>query len=172
MAQFYVFFNPDAKEIHALLTDSAPAESTKVGEFSHNGADPLGYSDNHAIFHHIREIFYKLDEEGNSSFFPDNITDFSPYKIIADELVLPTRILVVSDEVTVAEEDTVDLGVTISPSNTYNTDVTYSSSDDAIATVSEAGIVTGVAEGEAVITITSDAVSTVQRTVSVIVTAD
>lgn len=170
MAQFYVFFNPEAKEIHALLNDSAPANSTKVGEFTHNGDDPLGYVDNHVIYQHIRDIFYKVDLEGNPSFFPDNITDFAPYKITVDVLVLPMRIDVTSDDVSVAEGATVDLEVTVVPDGAFNKDVTYSSSDEAIATVSDTGTVTGVAEGETEITITSDAVGTVQKTVSVTVT--
>ena len=171
MAQYYVFFNPEAKEIHALLDDSAPEDATKVGEFSHNGDDPLGYVDNHAIFQHIRDIFYKVNLEGDPSFFPDNITDFAPYKITVEKLILPMRINVVSDEVTAAKGATVDLEVTVLPADTFNKDVSYSSSDEAIATVSPEGIVTGVEEGEAEITISSDAVGTVQKTVSVTVTA-
>lgn len=172
MAQFYVFFNPEAKEIHALLNDSAPAGATKVGEFSHNGDDPLGYVHNHVIYQHIRDIFYKLNTEGEPSFFPDNITDFAPYKITVDELILPMRIEVDSDAVTVAEGATVDLEVTVVPEGAYNKDVTYESADEGVATVSDTGTVTGVAEGETVITITSDAVGTVQKTVSVTVTAE
>jgi len=172
MTQFYVFFNPEAKEIHALLNDVAPVVgATKVGEFSHNDDDSLGYLDNHVAYQHIRDIFYKLNLEGQPSFFPDNITDFAPYKITVEELVLPMRINVVPDTVSVAVAATVNLEVTILPASAFNKNVTYSSSDEAIATVSPEGIVTGVAVGEAVITIISDAVSTLQKTVSVTVTA-
>ena len=172
MTQFYVFFNPEAKEIHALLNDVAPGVgSTKVGEFSHNGEDALGYVDNHVAYQHIRDIFYKLNSDGEVSFFPNNVTDFSGYKITVEKLVLPMRINTVSDTVSVAVAATVDLEVAILPADTFNKNVTYSSSDEAVATVSSAGIVTGVAVGEAVITITSYAVSTLQKTVGVTVTA-
>lgn len=172
MAQFYVFFNPEAKEIHALLNDSAPVSATKVGEFSHNGDDPLGYVDNHVIYHHIRDIFYKLNSDGDPSFFPDNITDFAPYKIFVDELVLPMRIDVTPADVSVVVAASVELEVTVVPDGTYNKDVTYESADVGIATVSDTGSITGVAEGQTEITITSDAVGTVQKTVSVTVTAE
>lgn len=171
MAQFYVFFNPEAKEIHALLNNSAPAGATKVGEFSHNGVDALGYAHNHVAYQHIRDIFYKLNSDGKVSFFPNNITDFAGYKITVDKVVLPMRINTVSDGVSVAVAATVDLQVAILPADTYNKDVTYSSSDEAVATVSSAGIVTGVAVGEAEITITSDAVNTLQKIVRVTVIA-
>lgn len=171
MTPFYVFFNPEAKEIHALLNDSAPVGATKVGEFSHNGNDALGHVHNHVAFQHIRDIFYKLNPDGEVSFFPDNVTDFVNYKIIVEKLVLPMRINTISNAVSAVVGATADLEVAILPADTFNKDVTYSSSDEAIATVSAAGIVTGVAVGEAEITITSDAVNTLQKTVGVTVTA-
>lgn len=53
-------------------------------------------------------------------------------------------------------DDTRQLNVTIEPSNATNQDVTYSSSDDGIATVNNDGLVTAIAEGEATITVTVD----------------
>ena len=51
--------------------------------------------------------------------------------------------------------ETLDLEATVAPQDATNTDVTWTSSDDAVATVSEAGVVTAVALGEAIITVTT-----------------
>ncbi|MCC2249082.1 Ig-like domain-containing protein [Virgibacillus sp. AGTR] len=51
---------------------------------------------------------------------------------------------------------TQQLTETVSPSNATNKGVTWSSSDEAIATVDSTGLVTAVAEGSATITVTTD----------------
>src|SRR5699024_2721380 len=48
------------------------------------------------------------------------------------------------------------LNVTIEPSDADNQDVTYTSDDEAIATVNANGLVTAIAEGTATITVTTD----------------
>jgi uncharacterized protein YjdB len=53
-------------------------------------------------------------------------------------------------------ESTLQLTAVITPEDADNKTVTWSSSDDAVATVSEDGLVTGVAEGEAIITVTTE----------------
>ena len=50
---------------------------------------------------------------------------------------------------------TTKLNSTVAPSTATNKSVSYKSSDDAIATVSSNGTVTGVAEGDATITVTT-----------------
>jgi uncharacterized protein YjdB len=47
------------------------------------------------------------------------------------------------------------LSPTISPSNATNKDVSYSSSNNSIATVSSSGLITGITPGEATITVTT-----------------
>lgn len=61
----------------------------------------------------------------------------------------PVTITMTKTEETVAAGSTVSLGATISPDTLT---MTWSSDDEDIATVSNAGVVTGVAAGEAVIT--------------------
>lgn len=55
----------------------------------------------------------------------------------------------------IAVDETLQLVATVYPTNASNKNVTYSSSDDSIATVSATGLVTGVAEGTATITVTT-----------------
>ena len=52
--------------------------------------------------------------------------------------------------------DTATLTVTVSPATATNQTVHWSSSDDTVATVSDSGVVTAVAAGEAIITVTSE----------------
>ncbi len=51
---------------------------------------------------------------------------------------------------------TVQLAATVTPADANNQVVTFSSSDESIATVSEGGLVTGVSEGDVMITVTTE----------------
>lgn len=57
---------------------------------------------------------------------------------------------------TLIEAETLQLIATITPDNATNKNVTWSSSDDAIATVDANGLVTAIAAGEAIITVTTE----------------
>ncbi len=56
---------------------------------------------------------------------------------------------------TLTVEETFQLDCTVEPSNASNKEVSWKSSDDKIATVSENGLVTAIAKGTAIITVTS-----------------
>lgn len=56
---------------------------------------------------------------------------------------------------TVAENATTNLTATVFPSNATNKEITWSSSDDTVATVTNEGVVTGVSDGTAIITATT-----------------
>ena len=56
---------------------------------------------------------------------------------------------------TIAVSDTITLTATVAPDNATNKAVTWSSSDDAIATVTDAGVVEGKSAGTATITVTT-----------------
>lgn len=68
-----------------------------------------------------------------------------------------TKVSVDKDKVTLglAENQTHQIIVTITPGNAENKDVTYSSSDETVAVVSETGLITPKKIGNAVITVTS-----------------
>ena len=57
---------------------------------------------------------------------------------------------------TIAKDATAQLTATVLPENASNPSVTWSSSDETIATVSEDGIVTGIKAGSATITVTTE----------------
>lgn len=71
-------------------------------------------------------------------------------------VVEPVSISVSPESASILIDTTVQLGVTFVPEDTTETNITWTSSDDAIATVDENGLVTGVAIGNAIITATTD----------------
>jgi uncharacterized protein YjdB len=66
-----------------------------------------------------------------------------------------TGVMISAAELTLAAGETESLTALVLPDNAAEKSVTWSSNTSAVATVSEAGVVTAVAEGEAVITVTT-----------------
>ncbi|MBW0761335.1 Ig-like domain-containing protein [Mammaliicoccus lentus] len=66
-----------------------------------------------------------------------------------------TGVAITPKTVSVDVDGTTKLNSTVAPSTATNKTVSYNSSDEAVATVSSNGTVTGVAEGEATITVTT-----------------
>ncbi|MFT4122272.1 MAG: carboxypeptidase regulatory-like domain-containing protein [Microbacteriaceae bacterium] len=89
------------------------------------------------------------------------------YVITIDVAEEPTSVTVTGTSSVVVGETTT-LTATVAPDDADQS-VTWSSSDTAVATVSSAGVVTGVAEGTAVITATSDADDDISGSLSVTV---
>ncbi|MFP1933397.1 phage tail tube protein [Lonsdalea quercina] len=84
------------------------------------------------------------------------VGDASTIQVIdSDETVSVTGVTVAPSTVSVAEGETTQLTATVAPADASNTSVTWSTSNASVATVSGAGVVTGVAEGTATITATT-----------------
>ena len=90
-----------------------------------------------------------------------NFIVFNGTTTLGKETIVPTNIAVESislnintSSITVGQE--VQLAATISPYNATNKKVTWSTSDSTKVTVDENGLVTGIAEGEAIITATTN----------------
>ena len=85
--------------------------------------------------------------------------------------VYPTSISLTAESSSISIGGTTQLTVGYTPSDTNVKNVTYSSSSESIATVSNTGLVTGIAEGSATITATAQAASgTVSATTTITVT--
>ncbi|MGI6307776.1 MAG: leucine-rich repeat protein [Dethiobacteria bacterium] len=75
------------------------------------------------------------------------------YKV---QIVAVTGVSISESDQTLNEGETIQLNAVVEPENATNKGVSWSSSDEAVATVSETGLVTAVSEGEATITVTTD----------------
>lgn len=80
--QYNVFITSGSEgELKVLLAEETVTEiddAVLIGNINHTTAeDDLGVKDNHVLYQHIREMLYHVDREGNSSFWPDNVTDIS-----------------------------------------------------------------------------------------------
>ncbi len=92
--------------------------------------------------------------------------------VLSFSKVTPTALSISSDSLTVQAGKSSSLSVTFTPSDTHsdNQGVTWSSSNENVATVNSSGRVTGVSEGSAVITATSTYDSRLKASCNVTVT--
>jgi len=71
--------------LEVLLADEAVEAidgAVKIGDVAHpSDEDPEGFSDNYVFYQYIRQMLYHLNREGESAFWPDNITDLSRLSI-------------------------------------------------------------------------------------------
>ena len=162
MTMYQVAYNQTTR-IALIQANAAavPGGSVNVGSFEH--PDPI-YASSEVVFHAVRDLLYKVSaaDASEAAMFPDNITDMHNVTIELDDGIEPADLIVVTnmafnlDEVTVEEAATVQLNLTVEPANATDEGVTYESSNVAVATVDENGLVTGVAAGEAIITATGE----------------
>ena len=117
---------------------------TNIGSYYHDGGgvDDIGTKpDGHRTYHHVQDLLYKIGEQNMQSvkiFYP-RVTD----------------IVSTPETVSKAAGQTQQITNVISPANAVNTAVNYSTSNAAKATVSPTGLITFVAQGTAVITIST-----------------
>ena len=68
-------------ELEVLLAAESVTEidgAVLVGNITHTAEeDNLGVKDNHTLYHHLRQLLYFVNRDGNPSFWPDNVTDMS-----------------------------------------------------------------------------------------------
>lgn len=115
--------------------------------------------------------YYKLvfDCASNSSNGVVTISKVDYYVTAADVPV--SSVSLNKNSTSIALGNTEQLTATVLPDNATNKNVTWSSSDNAVATVSETGLVTAVDSGSATITATSQADGTKSASCAVTVTA-
>ena len=87
-----------------------------------------------------------------------------------DGIIEPTDITV-TGTLSVEEGSTAQINATIVPAGATNQNIIYTSANPDKATVSTTGLVTGVDEGEAVITLVAQGNPNISKTVTVTVTA-
>ena len=101
---------------------------------------------------------YNLSTAGNQvvtvSYTEGEVTKTTTYNITVSEVAVE-NITIDPSEANVAVGKTLELTAVFEPANATNKNVTWSSSNESVATVDENGVVTAVALGEAVITAAS-----------------
>ena len=99
----------------------------------------------------------------------DNSYDRTILSSVAPEAVKVTKLTPDKSAVTLGVSETAQLTVAVEPADASNKKVTYASSNAAVATVSDAGLITGVKAGSAIITITAADGSGITATTAVTV---
>lgn len=69
--------------------------------------------------------------------------------------IIPTSVSVSPDILSVEVDETADIAATVLPEDAFDRTVTWTSSDESIASVDDSGVVTGLAEGEVTVTATT-----------------
>jgi uncharacterized protein YjdB len=109
-------------------------------------------------------IEFTLDGDHDSAeIFIHNVTGsnwaYADYIVLyfkeIDEIAV-TGVTLNETALTLDIDETFSLVATVAPANAANTNVSWASSDESVATVSESGIVTAVAPGDATITVTTE----------------
>ncbi len=108
----------------------------------------------------VSEPYETLDLEYNTIIrydceFTMPKSDVTVYVVLGDEIIVSTGITLNESELTLGDGDTFTLVATVEPDNATNKTVTWTSSDESVATVDDNGNVTAVDCGEAVITATT-----------------
>lgn len=96
-------------------------------------------------------------DDGEQALVTEGLTDVKKYYTASSSTTTSVESVAVTPETTTIEEGkTVSLTASITPKNATNKKVTWSSSDNNVATVSDTGVVTAVKAGTATITVTTD----------------
>ena len=80
--KYFIFWNQTKKEVTVKTSTSVPSGSKRIGDFTHPSVeDPLGSTDSHTLYQHVKEILYKTKQDGSVGFWPEIITDMSRLSI-------------------------------------------------------------------------------------------
>lgn len=160
MTTYKIALSADKKTVYlAFGADTFPGGSTSLGTFVHDDDADLVHpnKDNHVLFQHVRDILYKrkASDGGADAVHPNGIYNMQNISIVRHGPAINATYLTAA-AVTAADPATVTAVVKYQPANVNanNNDFTWVSSDPTKATVSAAGVVTGVANGTSNITAT------------------
>lgn len=145
MPTFQVAYNPTTGVAKIQKDGDAPgAGFTDIGSYDHvsDPDDQLGYEGNHVHYHHVRDLLYKRNP---------SVQDMQRVEIQYKKL---TAISSTPATPSLANAATQQITNTFTPVDASNRDVTYTTSNPAVATVSASGLITaGATDGTATITI-------------------
>ena len=126
---------------------------------------PSNTTENNLVWESLDENIAIVDQDGNVTgvntgtttiiIYAQNNISLNCTVTVKEKTILPTSIQLNTNKLTLEEEEKEELKVTFSPNNTNQKEITWESSNPAIASVDEFGKVTGVSEGEVTITATT-----------------
>ena len=145
----------------AAGSDALPGTGTNLGTFNHNEAgDQFSKGLNHVVYHHLRDIMYRRKiadgSAGVGPFWPYGFHDMAQIRIRRHGAIL-TSTAMTAAAISVAVAGTATIVVKGQPGDVAvaNADCYFNPGNTAIATVSSVGLVTGVAAGNTVVTVTN-----------------
>ena len=97
---------------------------------------------------------------------------FGTIEVTVSEKTRPSSITVTSSKTEISTGEKVSLSVAFDPADCDDKDITYTSSDDTIATVNNKGEVTGLAAGEVDITVSLTSDPTISGTIHITVSGE
>lgn len=156
MATYTVYWKASTKEVLVLAAEDEgnPAFEVSIGEFEHEGElDGLGSTENHAIWHHVRNALY-------AHYFAvgtDNpVPDMTLVRISINSVKYPPEPTITVGDATLytSPGGTAQIVATVNPVDYPNQTLIYTSSNPALATVSNTGLVDFVPDGEGTVTVT------------------
>lgn len=141
-----------------LDADNRDGSSLKFIDEQTSKVTPVTYIQRNLDITVIMNIYYKAGKhdisfEVDNSYWGDTYGHSSSHDF---RYVHVTGVSLNRSELSLDPGDTATLTATVSPATATNKTVHWSSSDDTVATVSDSGVVTAVAAGEATITVTSE----------------
>lgn len=142
----------EAADVETKITTAINALDATAIPFATYTAGTSGAADTIVINGGVKEIDGVIEAGGGDTVTLQNITTA---QIDALFNVAVTGVTVSPKTVTLAPDGTQQLTATVAPNDATNKAVTYSSSDNAVATVSESGLITAIGLGEATITVTT-----------------
>ena len=141
MATFRVVYNEVTKVALIQATGlPVPSGSANAGTFEHRGTDDLGSIENHVLYHHVRDLLYKIGVQDMQS---------TKIDVSAESRYVPVdAIHATPSTASIAVGATQQLAVEFVPTNATDKTLVYESAKPTIATVSATGLVTGVKKGK------------------------
>ena len=153
-------FQKSIARIEVYINQGASASAAIAINFGNSAACTTSYTDDSQLLNPDNAVYTFDSNVANAKYFRIQVTAAANVQIQAKvKFVIPaTSVGVSPTSVTLAPSATQQLTTTVLPANTTDS-LSYLSSDDDVATVSDEGLITAVAEGTATITATSGSCS-------------
>ena len=156
MTTYSVYWKAATKEILVLASEEESVDGfdTIISTFEHDGeTDDIGSTESHVLWHHVRDAL-------NAHYFAvgtDNpVPDMTLVRISINSVKYPPEPTITVGDATfyTSPGGTAQIVATVNPVDYPNQTLIYTSSNPALAAVSNTGLVDFVPDGEGTVTVT------------------